>query len=67
MMRNDCPLLMAPEDVAALLQIPAGTVRLLIRRGELDAIRLPGRRLRIRAADLQSFVDRRPLRERSEP
>lgn len=50
------PLLLPVEDAAALLTVPAGTVRTLIGRGELRAIRLPGGRLRVAREDLETFV-----------
>jgi excisionase family DNA binding protein len=61
------PLLIGPEEAACLLSVPTRTVLSLIRRGDLPALRLPGRRLRIRAADLQEFVRRRPEPEGIEP
>lgn len=43
------------DEVADMLRISASTVRLLIRQGELKAIRVGGQ-LRIRKEDLDEYI-----------
>jgi excisionase family DNA binding protein len=46
------------QAAADLLAVSYWTVRGLVEAGKLPAVRLPGRLIRIRPRDLESFVER---------
>jgi excisionase family DNA binding protein len=48
--------LLTAREVAELLGVSAETVLRWTRRGELPAIRLPGRAIRYRATDLDAWL-----------
>jgi excisionase family DNA binding protein len=59
------PELLTPREAAAALRVSVPTLRRLIARGELQAIRLgglPGASLRIRADELERFLTVHPRR-----
>jgi excisionase family DNA binding protein len=53
------PKLLSVAQVGAKLQCARSTVRKLISEGELRASRISRRTIRIAAADLQAYLDRR--------
>ena len=53
------PALLTVHEVAALLSCSPYTVRAMIRRGDLPAVRLSARMLRVRAEDLEALVRQR--------
>jgi len=57
--------LLSVAQVGAKLQCARSTVRKLIADGELRASRISSRTIRIAAADLQAYLDRRANTSRS--
>lgn len=53
-----------PKSVARLLDLRPRTVREMVKRGELQAIRV-GRKLRISRASLRAFIERSTVRSKS--
>lgn len=54
------------EDVARRCQLPAATVRRLIARGELPAVRFTKRFVRVPALEFEHWLDERIRSERGE-
>jgi excisionase family DNA binding protein len=60
------PELLTPREAADALRVSLPTLRRLIARGDLQAIRLgelPGASLRVRADELERFLTRVPNRQ----
>lgn len=53
---ND-PQFYTPEQVAKILQVKTETVRRYVRSGELKAIKLGGKFIRIDNKDLEAFIN----------
>jgi excisionase family DNA binding protein len=53
-------VLLTLDQVAALLQVSKRTVQRLVREGELQAIRLGHRTVRLSAASIHRFIDGEP-------
>lgn len=60
------PRLMTPNEVADILKVTPATIRNMIRRGDLPAVQLPGRRgiYRIPAHALSALMGESPIEAR---
>ncbi|OGE14936.1 hypothetical protein A3B39_02945 [Candidatus Daviesbacteria bacterium RIFCSPLOWO2_01_FULL_37_10] len=61
-MDKNNPQLYTPEQVAKILQVKAESVRRYVRSGQLKAIKLGGKFIRIERRDLDKFIEQFKIR-----